>query len=208
MQQFNHIDILYILLWRALAIFLLIGALMGVAVSLLLILKPDLMARANRVANQWISMRRITRCFDRFISLEHWFYQYHRPLGILIMLGAGYILVYFGLLFDKAAALQRLTGYVPNKMLLGGLLDVLVLTSLIGALVALVVGVFLWLRPSLLRGVDGVANQWMTSRRATKVMDVMHDQSDPFVTRHAQRVGWLLLMGSIYLFFVMFRLLV
>src|SRR5665647_2674124 len=113
MQQFNHIDILYILLWRALAIFLLIGALMGVAVSLLLIFKPDLMARANRVANQWISMRHITRCVDRFISLEHWFYQYHRPLGILIMLGAGYILVYFGLLFDKAAALQRLAGYVP-----------------------------------------------------------------------------------------------
>jgi hypothetical protein len=30
---------------------------------------------------------------------------------------------------------------------------------------------------------------------------------DRYVERHAQKAGWLLLLGSIYLFFVLFRLL-
>jgi hypothetical protein len=39
-------------------------------------------------------------------------------------------------------------------------------------------------------------------------MDVQRGQVDLIVDRHAQRVGWLLLVGSIYLCFVMFRWLV
>lgn len=194
-------------LWQSLAIFLLIAALLGILLGLLLTFKPDLMERINRVANRWISMRQIDRLLDRIISLEQWFYQYHRPLGILVILGAAYILVYFGVLFDKAIALQRLTGYIPS-VLLDGLLDALVLTSLIGAVAALFVGLLLWLRPSLLRGFEEEANQWISSRRAIKVLDVPHDQMNRFVARHARQIGYLLLLGSLYLFFAMFRLLV
>lgn len=205
MQQLNHIDIL---LWRALAIFLLIGALTGIALALLLIFKPQLMARVNHVANRWVSMRHISRWMDRTIRIEHWFYRHHRPMGLLLILGAGYILVYFGWRFDKAIALQSFSSYVPNKLLLGGLLQALVLFALIGGAVALLVGLAVWLRPSLLRGMEKESNQWVSSRRATKVMDVPHDQVDRFIERHARQVGWLLLLGSIYLFFLLFRLLV
>jgi len=34
---------------------------------------------------------------------------------------------------------------------------------------------------------------------------VPHDEVDRFVARHAQRVGWMLLVASIYLFFLMSR---
>ncbi|MDD5385005.1 MAG: hypothetical protein PHG89_09015 [Gallionella sp.] len=195
-----------IILWRSLAIFLLIGALMGVAVSLLLIFKPHLMARVNRVANRWISTRHLDQLLDRSVSIEQWSYQYHRPLGMLITFGACYILVYFGLLFNKASALQRLSGYVPVR-LLDGLLDALALASLSGAAVALFVGLALWLRPSMLRGIEESANQWISSRRATRVLDIPRDQVERFVAGHAQRVGWLLLLGSIYLFFAVLRVL-
>lgn len=199
-------DPVNIILWRSLAIFLIVGALMGVAVSLLLIFKPHLMERVNRVANRWISTRRVSRLMDRSIDIDGWLFQRHRPLGILAVLGAAYMLVYFGLLFDKAAALQHWTGSVPTK-LLDGLLDAMVFTALLGGVVALVVGMFFWLRPSLLHGIEKEADQWITIRRATKVLDVTHDQMDRFVAGHAQRVGWLLLLGSIYLFFAVLRVL-
>ena len=196
-----------IFLWRALAIFLFIGALAGVVLALLLIFKPHLLERVNRVANRWISMRHIDRLMDRSISIEHWFYQYHRVAGIAVVSGAVYIFVYFGMLFDKAYALRHLNTRIPPK-LLDGLLDALVLSALTGAAVALVVGLFLWLRPSLLRGIEEEANQWVSTRRATKILDVPHDQVERFVARHAQQAGWMLLLGSIYLFFAMFSLLV
>lgn len=194
----------YILLLRSLAIFLLFGALLGVLLGLLLIFKPQLLERINRVANRWFSTRHISRWLDRSVSIERWFYRYHRAVGIAIVLGAAYIFIYFGILFDKAYTLRRLSGMIPVK-LLDVLLDALVLGSLVGGVVALIAGLFLWLRPSLLRGIEEEANQWVSSRRATKVLDVPHGQVDIFIARHAKRAGWLLLLGSIYLFFAMFR---
>lgn len=204
MQQFNPVD----MVWRALAIFLLIGALAGIAVSLMLLFKPRLMERANRVANHWISMRHISRAVDHSISIERWFYRHHRSMGLLVILGAAYILFYFGWQFDKAIVQQSLASYLPNKMLLEALLEVMALFALVGAAVALCVGLAVLLRPSLLRGVEVESNQWLSSRRATKVLDVQHGQVDVFVRHHARSVGWLLLLGSIYLFFAMFRVLV
>ena len=196
-----------IILWRTLAIFLLVGASTGIAVSLLLIFKPHFMERVNRVANRWISTRHMDRWLDRSISIEQWLFQHHRKLGILIVGGAGYILIYFGLLFNKPAALQRLAGYVPAR-LLDGLLDALVLASLVGGAVALLVGLLFWLRPSLLRGIERETDQWMSSRRASRVMAIPRDQVERFVAAHTQRVGWLLLLGSIYLFFAVLRILI
>ena len=196
-----------IFLWRALAIFLLIGALTGVAVSLLLIFKPHLLAHTSRMANRWISTSRMDQLLNRSIGIEQWFYQHHRLLGILITFGACYIIVYFGLLFDKHTTLQSLTGYAPNWQR-DILLDALVLVALTGAVVALFVGLFLWLRPSLLRGIEASANQWISSDRAVRVLEVPHDQVERFVARHFQRIGWLLLVASVYLFFVLVRWLV
>ena len=199
-------DPAYIFLWRALAIFWLIGALLGVVLALLLIFKPQFLERLNRVASRWVSTRHISRWLDRSISIEHWFYRHHRAAGAIIVLVASYIFIYFGMLFDKAHTLQRLSlrVTVPAR-LLASLLDALLLGLLIGGAVALIVGLLLWLRPGQLRGMEGGANQWVSSRRATKMLDVPHGQVDLFIARHARRAGWLLLLGSIYLFFAMFR---
>lgn len=200
----NLIDVI---LWQSLAIFLLIGALAGAVLGMLLIFRPRLVQHVNRIASRWISTRRMSRLIDRSIDIEGWLFQRHRPLGILAVLGAGYMLVYFGLLFDKAAALQHWTGSMPAS-LPGGLLDAMVLAALVGAVVALVVGLFYWLRPSLLRGVEKQVDQWITVRHAFKVLDATHDQVERFVVGHARQVGWLLLLGSIYLFFAVLRWLV
>lgn len=201
-----HPDPVDILLWRSLAIFLLFGALLGIAAGLLLIFKPQLMARINRVANRWISTRQLNQLLDRSVSIEHWFYRHHRAIGMMVVLGAGYIFIHFGLLFDKAAALHHLAGFVPPR-LLDVLLDALVLSALLGAALALMVGLFLWLRPSLLRGMETEANRWVSSRQATKPLEIPRDQVERFVARHARRVGWLLLLASVYLLFALLRVL-
>ena len=195
------------LLWEDLAIFMLLGALLGMLLGLLLIFRPRFVERLNQAANRWVTTRRMNRWLDRSISIEHWIYQRHRATGIVIVAGATYILVYFGMLFDTAHALQRLGGRFPPQ-LIDGLLDALVLCSLVGGAVALIAGLFMWLRPSMLRGFEEQANRWVSTRRATRVLDVPHDDIDRYVARHAQRVGWLLLLASIYLFVVMFRWLI
>ena len=191
-------------LWQSLAIFLSVGASLGILLGLLLIFKPHLLGRVNRVANRWITMRHISRWLDRSISIERWLYRYHSAVGIAIVLGAAYILIYFGFLFDKPYALQHLGNAIPPR-LLDGLLDALVLSLLAGAAAALMVGLSLWLRPSLLRGIEEKSNRWVSSRQATKAVDVQYELVDRFVARHMRQTGWLLLLGSTYLFFVVLR---
>lgn len=199
-------DPVHILLWRDLAIFLLFGALLGVSLGLLLIFKPQYLERCSKVGNRWVSTRHISQWLDRSISVEHWFYRHHRAVGAIIVLGAAYIFIYFGFQFDRAFVLQHWSGKLPAQ-LLAGLLNALVLAALTGGAVALIAGLFLWFRPSLLRGVEEQSNRWVSSRRATKILDVPHEQVDIFVAQHAKMAGWLLLLASIYLFFTLFRLL-
>jgi len=196
-----------LILWRSLAIFLLVGALMGIAVSLVLLFRPQLMTHINRLANRWISARWMNQWLDHSFDIEHWFYRHHRLLGVLTVVGAGYVMVYFGLLFDKVVALRHLSGILPAR-LLDWLLDVLVLTLLPGAAIALLIGLFLWLRPGLLRGIEESSNRWISSRKATRLLDIPHDEVERFVAGHMRRVGWLMLLGSLYLLFATLRLLI
>lgn len=201
------INLVELFLWRDLAIFLLVCAPLCLTIGLLLIINPQLLERFNRMASRWISTRNVNLYLDRSISIEYWFYRHHQALGAVVMLGSTYIFVFFGIMFNKSYALQHLSWKIPPS-LIGGLLDALVLGSLTGAVVAFMVGLFLYLRPSLLRGIEAGANQWVSSRQAIKVLDVPHDQIEFFVARHARRVGWLLMLGSICLFFIAFRLFV
>ena len=199
-----HINLIEMQFWRYLAIFLLICAPLGIVLSLLLIFKPQSLERLNHMSNRWITSRHLSELLDRGISIEHWFYRHHKAFGAAVLLGSLYVFIYFGFLFDKAYALQNLNWKIPRRMI-DALLDSLVLFSLTGAVVAFIVGLFLWLRPSLLRDIETDANKWVSSRQAIKIMDVPRDQVDRFVTHHARRFGWLLLVGSIYLFFITFR---
>ncbi len=193
-------------LWRALALFLMVGAVLGVLLGALLIFKPHYVEQLNRVANRWVSVRRVNQWLDRTISLERWFYRHHRAAGIAIMLGAAYVFIHFGFQFDKTYTLHQLSGKIPAK-LLDALLDALVLFLLLGSAIALMLGLLICLRPSLLRGLEQKSNQWVSLRQATKIFDVQRGQVDEFVLHHTRRVGWALLFGSLYLGIITFRLL-
>lgn len=193
-----------IFIWRALAIFLLIGAVCGMVLGVLLIFKPHVVEHLNRVTNRWVSTRGMSRLLDRSISIERWFYRHHRAAGSFIMLGAAYIFIDFAFLFDSAATLHRYTSVLPPKML-QAIVDAMVLFALITSFAAFIAGVLICLRPSLLKGLEQTSNQWVSMRRATKVLDIPRDQVDQWVLRYAPRAGWLLLLGSLYLLFMMFR---
>jgi hypothetical protein len=189
---------------QALDLFLLFGALSGIALGLVLIFKSHWLIPLGRVANHWVSLRHVSVWLDRNISIEQWFYRHHRVAGIAAMSGAGYIFGYFALVFDKPTLMRDLGGVWLTPPM-GGLLDALVLLALSGSAVACWVGLFLWLRPSWLRGIERRSNVWVSSRRATKVLEVPHAQLDVYVLRHTRGAGVLLLLASLGLLLLLLR---
>ncbi len=186
-------------LLQSFVIFLIIGSLAGMAVGVLLLLKPEALQRMGLQLNRWISTRHLDQSMERTVNLDPWFYRYRRMGGTLIILGAVYVLYYFTVSMERAGAIADLAGYFKlPASLIGALLDALVLSSILGALCAALVGLFLILRPSMLRDFERVANQWVSLRRAMKPVEIRREGVDEYVFQRARLAGILLVLGSFY----------
>lgn len=191
-------------LLQSFVIFLIVGSLAGIAVGVLLLLRPQSLQRAGQLLNRWISTRHLDHSLERSFNIDPWFYRYRRAGGGLILLGATYVLFFFTMSMDRVHTVDVLAAYFKQPaVLLGGLLDALVLSSILGASCAALVGLFLILRPSMLRDFEQVANQWVSVRRALKPMEVRRDGLDEYVFRRARLAGILLLLGGLYVLVIL-----
>ena len=86
---------------------------------------------------------------------------------------------------------------------MAGLFDALVLTCLTGAVLALIVSLFLLFRPSMLREFEHHANLETSLRQALKPLEMQSDSLDLYVLKHARFAGILILAGSLYTFLEM-----
>ncbi|MBU0622825.1 MAG: hypothetical protein KJ795_13390 [Gammaproteobacteria bacterium] len=186
-------------LLQSAVIFLIVGSLVGLVAGALLLYRPHLLQKLSSVLNRWVSTRHLDQSLERSVSIDPWFYRYRYASGTLTLLGALYILYYFTVKLDREQAIIGLSRhYSLPPSLTGGLLDALVLSSLLGALLALLVSLFLLLRPSLLRDFEQGANQWLSLRRALKPAEMPRAGVDEYVYSHGRQVGMMLVLGSLY----------
>ncbi len=186
-------------LLQSAVIFLLVGSLAGLLAGALLVFQPQRFQRISALLNRWISTRHLDKTLERSYSLDPWLYRYRQITGALILLGALYVLYYFTVQMDRTAAIAGLSrhySYPPS--LVGGLLDAVVLSALLGALCAVFVALFMLFRPSLLRSFEVGANQWVSLRKALKPMEIPRDNMDRYVLRNARQIGIFLLLGGLY----------
>lgn len=179
--------------------FLILGSGAGLIVGAILVLRPNWLERASSFSNRWISTRQINRKLEASIPLDAWFYRYNRLTGGATLVGALYILYFFSVQMNKGAAIMALSKHfhVPTAYI-ATLIDPLVLIALLGATFALVISLFVCLRPSLLRDFEQRANQWISLRSAMKPLEIQRNGVDELVFRHARHVGVMLVLGSIY----------
>jgi len=186
-------------LFQSSVIFLVIGSVMGLLVGALLIFRPQHFQAISALLNRWISTRKFDKALESNFTLDPWLYRYRIFTGMLVLLGALFVLFYFTVQLDRAATIEGLAKqfhYYPS--IVGGFLDALVLSSLLGALCAVFVAWILMFRPSLLRDFEESANQWVSLRRALKPLEIPRDNMELYVERHTRQIGIFLLLGSLY----------
>jgi hypothetical protein len=79
------------------------------------------------------------------------------------------------------------------------LLDSTVLSILLGATFALIISLFLLIRPSMLRGFEQGANQWISLRLVLSPFEISRVGVDEYMFQNVQMAGVLLLFGSLYI---------
>src|SRR5512135_1673311 len=95
--------------FHALLILMVLASIAGLAAGVVLIVHPGWLGKAGRYSNRWVSTRKLDRSLEKWISLDKWFYQYHRVSGSLMLAGAAWILVFFVTSFDKQRLLAELS---------------------------------------------------------------------------------------------------
>jgi len=180
-------------------IFLILGSVSGMVVGALLLFRRERLQNISTLLDRWISTRRFDRALERRITLDPWFYRHRQVTGTLILAGALYILYFFGVELERAetaAGLARRFAY--PQPLAEALLDAMVLSALLGALGAIVAALFILFRPSMMRGFEEGANQWLSLRKTLKPLEVPRDGLEVYVERHARQVGIFLMLGGLY----------
>lgn len=167
----------------ALGVLLAVAFAVGAAVAA----HPPLLARLRRGADRRVSMRRATRALDIPRNVDHWFYRHHRTYGAGVALLA---LVLLGFLTFGSAPEAWARAFGPAYRDVAGILvDTARLVLWLFGVLALVVGVVVFVRPSALKGLEAKANRWVTPRRALRGLEREYDHAETWMARYPRAWG-------------------
>lgn len=157
---------------------------------------PDAIWGMNRQYSRSLPTDNLVAVLETPRKIERNIYHHHRLVGALEVSAAVYILV--ALWFGKASsALQILTGSVPA--LVGDwLMDSLVFVLTVCGLFAGVIGIFLVVRPSRLKGFESWMNQQYFGNSRLQRFQVMRYSLDRFVIHHKRFATAFIIFGSLY----------
>ena len=188
-----------------LIVFMAIGGIFGLLGGVVLIARPGWFISLGKLANRWISTRGFERQMEQNIDFDRWFYRYSKAGGLLILAGAGWIILYFTVYFDKAKVVSVLAQNNSAALLdMNRWTESFVLLALLGAVFAAIVSLFMLFRPSLLRNFEQNANRWISTRQVIRPLELRHDGMDHFAIRNNLIIGMVLTVVGLFLLGTMF----
>lgn len=182
---------------QSLFIFLLFGAMLGLAAGLLLLVDSAMAFRFSERLNRWVSTRAALRPLEEHHSISRPLYRMHRLVGLLICAGALYAMVVLGTPYGEAAIGKSLSSLGPARFM-SWISESMRVTLLVGNLAAFIFGVAFIVRPSALRGVEKWADRRISGRKAAKPLEEVHLPADAFVRQHPRFVGAVFTVASLY----------
>jgi len=175
---------------------LIVGLGIGLLVGLLALISPARAVALSEVLGRRHSMRETTRVLEVPVSTERFFYRHHRIFGTIIVLGAALILWYLGTRFD-AGLMARSLADASQRIAVEILVETFELVMWIGAGFSLLVGIVVFLRPSLLKGIEARANEWVSTRQASRGLTEDHPGLDRLFQAYPRAVGLVMSLGSL-----------
>jgi len=179
-----------------LILFLIFGNLFAFFIGVLMIAAPQRLGNLFRISNRWISTRRMTKPLEKPRQADRAMLRYPRVLGAIMLASAALILIK-GIIFisgvsaaDGGRLLARLYSGVH---LSAGAWEAtwltLIIIILVGAILAIVVGLMSLFKLAKLKHWAESVNRWVSTRQLTKPLDMPHYHLDKRVSAKPQLWG-------------------
>ena len=169
-------------------------------VGVCILVSPALVARAGRAVNRWIPTDALFRRLDSSTLTERGFYRHHRLSGILLMLGAGFVIYQFALGINYSALFGKAM-FMGSHAAAAWLVRALGFITMVFSALAFGLGVVVFFRPSLLKHLEQRANTWFAADDSLKRLDEQVAAPDRLFGRNPRLVGLLVVLGSLYVIF-------
>jgi len=181
---------------QGLLVSLALGLALSAAVGVLLIVRPDISLRIHARSSRWVDTRRFLEKLNRAWYLEASFYRHHRLLGGSMMAGAAYVLWSWLQAYDRMQVLSLAPQLRAQALdwIVAGLESTVVAIHFL----ALLLGLVIWARPSLIKGLEARANHWYGPQGFAAVLDRQYDAMNRWLALYPRRLGVLALGGSAY----------
>ena len=179
-----------------LILFLIFGNLFAFFIGVLMIAAPRRLGDLFKISNRWISTRRMTKPLEKSRQADRTMLRYPRVLGAIMLASAALILIK-GIIFisgvsvaDGGRLLTRLyTGVNLSAVAWEVIWATLITIILLGAILAIVVGLMSLFKLGKLKHWAESANRWVSTRQLTKPLDMPHYHLDKMVSAKPQLWG-------------------
>ena len=183
-------------LWLTSSLFILGVLLIPLGLSFLFF--PEKMARIGDRLNNWISTEHIFDTLNKPRYQERLFYRYHHLFGSLVIV-ATLISIYMMYFYTDIESLLKSVALMAETTFGKWLLESLYYVLLCANILALVIGVIIFIRPSLIKTIEGKSNHWVETEEKLKVLDKTKDLPDTVLPGNPRIFGTLILIGAIYI---------
>ena len=161
------------------------------------LLIPAHFIRINTRFSRWVDLRREPeRHAPKSIHVERWFYRHHRLAGTALIAGAAYTLYEVLFRIDPASVNRAVSGFTEHP-LAQVLVDAAFGYVYIAGVFAVVLGIVIFLRPSMLKGFEAWSNRWVATEELGSFLDERNHTPDQWVARHPRLFGSVVIIGGI-----------
>lgn len=182
---------------QALAVFFLVGGIVGVAVGVSLIANSARTLRAFDILNRWISMRPASRSLEIPRDTTRVVQKHRLWLAAIFIAGGAFATYILATQYDANAARDLLNLKAVHPMIALWLVDAGRWILIVGNLAAVAVGILLAFFPDALAAFEVRGKTWFSERRHTKGADTQHLSLDGWVVAHPRLAGIVITAGSL-----------
>jgi len=174
---------------QAVEVLTLITSVLGMTLSIMLLLSPNLTQSLNRILNRRINFDDKIKVLDKDIKIEPYFYSHHVLIGNLLIGGAVFSLFFFFFSLDVSKFTSVFLGSHKYMFVFEILTDSFVWIGKIICMVALFYGLMLVFAPGKMRQIESKLNSWFETGPFIEKLEKTNHNLDAFIFRYPIMVG-------------------
>ncbi len=185
------------MLIEAALVSLLVATACALVYGVALLLAPSRTLKFNDYASRWFSTRSVQIALDKPHDLQRLVYRRHRWIGVLLILGGCYVLWILLVRYDPALVLVPLKRSLSPRVA-SGVLEAAWWLLVPANVLAVLVGIVMFARPSLLRGVESFANREVSTEAVGTMLDSVYSAPDRLIRGYPRLIGLVIIIASLY----------